>query len=260
MSNVDPELIASGEYARKQLSGRAGLIGWSHERRFRTARRMVQPFAGGRLLDYGCGDGTFLAMVHDLFPDSVGAEIDPVLVADARERFRTLPGVAFQHTGALDALPPFSFGVVTCMEVLEHCTAEAVDAVLGQIRRLAAMDAAVIVSVPVETGPALLVKQAARAAAGLRGISGYQDRERYAPGELARMLVGGRGAAVERPVYETQFADGSPNRYHGHKGFNWRALAARIERDFRIEQTRFSPVPALGALLNSQAWFLCRPR
>jgi hypothetical protein len=68
------------------------------------------------------------------------------------------------------------------------------------------------------------------------------------------------GAPVDRPVYESRFADGTPNRYHGHKGFNWRALAARVERDFRIERTRFSPVPALGPLLNSQAWFLCRPR
>lgn len=260
MNGDNADLIASGEYASKQLSGRAGLIGWSHERRFRTARRMVEPYAGRRLLDYGCGDGTFLAMVHDLFPDSTGAEIDPVLVKDARERFRALAGIEFAHTGALDATPPASFGVVTCMEVLEHCTAEMADSVLVRIRRLAAPDAAVIVSVPVETGPALLVKQAARAAAGLRGISGYQDRERYSPGELARMLAGGRGASVDRPVYETRFADGSPNRYHGHKGFNWRALAGRIEQDFRIVQTRFSPVPLLGPLLNSQAWFLCTPR
>ena len=118
----------------------------------------------------------------------------------------------------------------------------------------------VFISVPVETGPALLVKQAARAAAGARGISGYQDREHYGPGELARMLVAGRGTQIDRPVYETRFADGSPNRYHGHKGFNWRALAARLERDLVIDRVRFSPVPLLGPLLNSQAWMLCRPR
>jgi 2-polyprenyl-3-methyl-5-hydroxy-6-metoxy-1,4-benzoquinol methylase len=252
------ELIASGEYARKQLSGGAGLIGWSHERRFRTARRMVQPYAGAGLLDYGCGDGTFLAMVHDLFPDAVGAEIDQALVDGARERFRALTGLAFVHAGdELDDLPAAGFGVLTCMEVLEHCTSETVERVLGQLKRLAAPGAAVIISVPVETGPALLVKQAARAVAGLRGISGYQERERYAPGELVRMIA---GAAVDRPVYESRFADGTPNRYHGHKGFNWRALAARVERDFVMERTRFSPVPALGPLLNSQAWLLCRPR
>ena len=39
--------------------------GWSHGRRFATARRVVQPYAGATLLDYGCGDGTFLGLVRD---------------------------------------------------------------------------------------------------------------------------------------------------------------------------------------------------
>ncbi|MBB4635724.1 methyltransferase domain-containing protein [Longimicrobium terrae] len=260
MTQPDADRIAEGEYARKQLSGRAGLIGWSHERRFRTARGMVAPYAARRLLDYGCGDGTFLAQVHDLFPAATGVEVDDGLVRDARARFAPVGGLEFVHTGDVDRLPAGAFGVVTCMEVLEHCTPDSVDGVVAQIRRLAAPDAAVIISVPVETGPALLVKQAARAAAGARGISGYQDREHYAPGELARMLVAGRGTQIDRPVYETAFADGSPNRYHGHKGFNWRALAARLERDFVIRRTRFSPLPLLGPLLNSQAWMLCSPR
>lgn len=256
-SSADP--LRSGEYARKQLFGR-GLIGWSHARRFHAARRVVQPYAGRPLLDYGCGDGTFLALVRDAFPDSVGAEIDPALVEDARRRFGTAGGPRFIHTDEVAALPDGAFGVVTCMEVLEHCTAEAADGVIRALRRLVARDGVVIVSVPVETGPALLVKTAARAAAGLRGVSGYQDRERYAPGELARMVFAGAGTAIDRPVYETRFPDGSPNRYHGHKGFNWRVLADRLRRDFDLRDVRFSPVNALGGLLNSQVWMTCGRR
>lgn len=221
---------------------------------------MVQPYAGAPLLDYGCGDGTFLALVHDLFPQSVGAEIDQVLVDGARERFGEMQGLRFIHTGEVAALPDASFGVVTCMEVLEHCTPDAAENVIRQMRRLVAPDGVVIVSVPVETGPALLVKTAARAVAGLRGVSGYQDRERFTPGELARMVFAGSKTAIDRPVYETRFPDGSPNRYHGHKGFNWRALRARLERDFVVRETRFSPLPVLGGLMNSQAWFTCAPR
>ena len=127
---ADSEPLRSGEYARKQLFGR-GLIGWSHGRRFATARRVVQPYAGAALLDYGCGDGTFLALVHDIFPHSVGAEIDPVLVEEARERFGALDGLRFIHTDEVAALPDGSFGVVTCMEVLEHCTPDAAERVIG---------------------------------------------------------------------------------------------------------------------------------
>jgi len=254
---VDP--LRSGEYARKQLFG-SGLIGWSHGRRFRAARRMVAPYAGAALLDYGCGDGTFLALVRDLFPRAAGAEIDPALVEDARRRFGEAEGRSFIHTEEVAGLPDGGFGVVTCMEVLEHCMAEAAEEVIRQLRRLVAAEGVVVVSVPVETGPALLVKQAARAAAGARGVSGYRDRERYAPGELARMVFAGARTSIPRPVYETRFASSAPNRYHGHKGFNWRLLAARLERDFELRAVRFSPFGALGALLNSQVWMTCVPR
>lgn len=251
--------LRSGEYARKQLFGRRGLMAWSHGRRFRTARRLVEPYAGASLLDYGCGDGTFLALVRDLFPRGTGAEIDPALVADARERFGA-GGPRFLHVSELGALAPGSFGVVACMEVLEHCTAETAEAVIGELRRLVAADGIVLVSVPVETGPSLLVKQAARAVAGWRGVAGYREREGYRPAELARMVFAGAGTAVDRPVYETRFADGAPNRYHGHKGFNWRRLAARLERDFHLRDLRFSPVPLPGGLLASQVWMTCAPR
>ena len=256
---ADDALLRGGEYARKQLFGR-GVMGWSHGRRFAEARRLAAPHAGRRLLDYGCGDGTFLALVRDRFPDAVGVEVDPALVEDARRRLASLPGARFVHTGETGDLPAHGFGVVTCMEVLEHCTEDAVDRVLADIGRLLAPDGVLIVSVPVETGPSLLVKQAFRALAGLRGVSGYVDRERYAPGELARMLLAGEEARIDRPVYETAFADGGPNQYHGHKGFNWRRLRARLARDFAVRRTRFTPLPALGASLNSQAWFVCTPR
>lgn len=255
----DSDALREGEYARKQLFGR-GLIGWSHARRFQAARRIVEPHAGVPLLDYGCGDGTFLALVRDLFPDATGAEIDHGLVDDARRRFGGEQGARFIHTDDVPGLPDGGFGVVTCMEVLEHCTPEAAEHVIGQLRRLAARDGVVIVSVPVETGPALLVKTAARAAAGLRGVSGYQDRERHTPGELARMVFAGAETRIHRPVYETRFPDGRPNRYHGHKGFNWRLLAERLRRDFHLRDVRFTPLPALGPLLNSQVWMTCAPR
>jgi len=114
--------------------------------------------------------------------------------------------------------------------------------------------------VPVETGPALVGKQLARALLARRGPEGYRDRETYAPGEMLRMVAAGEATAIPRPLYRTTFADGTPNEYHGHKGFNWRALRRRLGDDFEVRRTLFSPLPALGPLLNSQAWFVCAPR
>lgn len=252
--------LREGAYARRQLFGGFKLLRWSHGSRFRVARELVEPHAGRRLLDYGCGDGTFLRMVHDLFPQAVGAEVDAALAAEAAARYAAEPGVRFVHTGELAREPAGSFGVAVCMEVLEHCTPDAVDRVLADLGRLVAKDGTIIVSVPVETGPALVGKQMYRALAARRGLEGYVQRETYTPAELGKMLVAGSGTAIERPVYRSRFASGEANVYHGHKGFNWRALRRRLASGFHLRETRFSPVPLLGPLLNSQAWFVLSPR
>jgi SAM-dependent methyltransferase len=259
MTDADPRL-REGAYARRQLFGGLRLLRWSHGSRFRVARALTEPYAGRRLLDYGCGDGTFLSMVRDLFPGAVGAEVDAALVEEAASRFAGEPGLRFVHTSALDGEPDGAFGIAVCMEVLEHCTPDAADAVIGRLRRLVAKDGTVIVSVPVEIGPALAGKQLYRAFAARRGLEGYRERETYTAGELARMLVAGAGTAIPRPVYRSHFASGEANVYHGHKGFNWRTLRRRLAEDFVVRETRFSPVPLAGPLLNSQAWFVLSPR
>jgi SAM-dependent methyltransferase len=254
------ERLRGGTYSRRQLFGSLPMLRWSHGSRFRVARRLVEPLAGSRLLDYGCGDGTFLALVRDLFPSAVGAEADAALAAEASARFAGEAGLRFVHTAALASEPAGGFGAAVCMEVLEHCTPAVVDAVVADLHRLLAPGGTLVVSVPVETGPTLVGKQLVRALAARRGMEGYAQRETYTAAEVARMLFARSGAPVERPVYRTRFASGQPNVYHGHKGFNWRALRRRLQMDFVLRRTLFSPIPLAGSLLNSQAWFVLTPR
>ncbi|HEX9368211.1 MAG TPA: methyltransferase domain-containing protein, partial [Vicinamibacterales bacterium] len=74
---------------------------------------------GGRLLDYGCGDGTFVAMVHGGFTEARGVDVEPDQIAGCRERLGDLPGVSFAMTPELGASDAGAWTVVTCMEVLE---------------------------------------------------------------------------------------------------------------------------------------------
>lgn len=253
--------IPAGHYAKKQLLCPSRLIAWSHRSRFRLARRLVAPWAGRALLDYGCGDGTFIAQIGDLFPHVVGADYDAHQLEDCRLRFTGRGGVGFVTTAELaSAAHEHAYAVVTCMEVLEHCTESQVAAVMADLKRLAARDGVVIISVPIETGPALAGKQIMRALAGRRGLGDYASRERYRPGEFLRMVFAGARTAIERPVYMADVAPTGPREFCGHKGFNWRALRLRLERDFRIVHNRFSPLGWLGGALSSQAWFICEPR
>jgi 2-polyprenyl-3-methyl-5-hydroxy-6-metoxy-1,4-benzoquinol methylase len=253
--------VTPGHYARKQLLSRSGLVAWSHTSRFELARRLVEPRAGGRLLDYGCGDGTFLARVADLFPSALGVDAAADQIEDCARRFAGVGGVRFapadalagdEHTAAYD--------VVVCMEVLEHCPEDLQGGVLDTMRRAAAPGGLVVISVPIEIGPSLIAKQAARALAAFRGLREYAQRERYRPDELVRMVFAGAGTRIPRPETTASLEDGSTMRFTGHKGFNWKRLAVEIAARFHVDAVRFSPMPLCGALLNSQVWFVGTPR
>jgi SAM-dependent methyltransferase len=253
---VNDQLLRDGDYARKQIYCPSRVVRWSHGSRFDLARRLVAAHAGGRLLDYGCGDGTFVAMVHGDFTDAVGLDVDPKQIAECQSRLGHLPGVRFGVTRDAGRHAPGPWDVVICMEVLEHCVEAERRRVLDELCTLARPAGSVVISVPIEIGPSVAGKQLFRALAGLRRLGDYQHRERYSPVEMIRSIF---GLAVTRISFDGAGAAG-PYRYYGHKGFDYRDLAGEIAERFTIRQRLFSPMPWLGAVLNSQVWFVCETR
>lgn len=249
-------LLRDGDYARKQLYCPSGVVRWSHGSRFDLAARLVAPRAGGRLLDYGCGDGTFVAMVHAGFRETVGWDVDSAQIAGCQSRLGHLPGVRFEPASTASAPSSASWDVVTCMEVLEHCVDAERRRVLDRLASLVRPGGLVVISVPIEIGPSIAGKQLFRAIAGLRNLGDYRHRERYSPIELLQSILGLR---IPRVAFEGQGSSG-PYRYYGHKGFDYRDLAREIAERFTIAQRLFSPMPRLGPALNSQVWFVCEPR
>jgi SAM-dependent methyltransferase len=249
---VDPAL-RDGHYAAKQLFSSDRLVSWSHRRRFETGLRLARRFHGQRIVDYGCGDGTFLALLSaSATPplEAIGAELDERQVHDCRARLGDRPGLKFELISTLEDEPHRGrYDGVVCMEVLEHVVA--VDRVIECFHRLLREDGVLLVSVPVEIGIALLVKQAARRIAGWRGIGDYPGTAPYTLAECWASVFAGRSQHIARPVYGVEA--GRP--FYDHKGFNWMALRDRLARRFHLGDVVASPLPRLGPRFATQVWF-----
>jgi ubiquinone/menaquinone biosynthesis C-methylase UbiE len=255
MSTIS-DRIRDGHFARKQLLTKQWLIGWSHQRRFQVGVDLTRKLAGQRLLDYGCGDGTFLAMLRSTASyrgACFGAEVLSTNVQNCRDRFAGT-GINFVLVDELTALPQAYFDVIVCMEVLEHLVD--VDATLKLFTRLLAPPGRLIISVPVETGIPLLVKQLVRSWAGWRGIGDYPGTSSYEFPELVSSVFANCRQSIARSVHR----DGNNDPFHDHKGFNWMALRKKLEQQFQIERTIGSPLTWLTPHLGSQVWFVASPK
>lgn len=252
------DAIRRGHYAAKQIHCSDPLIAWSHSRRFQIALELAAQYLspGARILDHGSGDGTFLAMLAESGPGgftAIGSELTPQVVQDCRSRFQGVEGIAFllrdelfgsEHQGAYD--------LVTCMEVLEHVYE--VDSEIELLSRLLKPGGVLVVSVPVETGLPLLVKQVVRKIAGWRGLGDYPGDNPYTFSELAVSVLAGPQQHITRP----EFRSGDEPPHYSHKGFNWMVLRRRLANHLVVERVLASPLRWLPPHLNSQAWFVAR--
>jgi 2-polyprenyl-3-methyl-5-hydroxy-6-metoxy-1,4-benzoquinol methylase len=245
--------ITEGKYYQKQFGCDSNIIAWSHRARFEAALRLIG--SQQKLLDYGCGDGTFLSMAASQVSSGHGADIATDQVKDCQTRFADLQNIRFSTIAEIaDSAHVGSYDLVTCMEALEHCTDPIVEIVLKDLARLVAADGRVIISVPIEIGPTFLLKLLLRKLAALRGLSDYRYYESYSLSNAIKMICAGANTIVDRPVYNEPDAPS-----HSHYGFNWRAMRERVREHLTVEQTIFSPLPWSGGWFSSQVWFICKP-
>ncbi len=251
------DAVRGGHYAQKQILSRDKLVAFSHARRFATALTLARSFSNKRILDYGSGDGTFLAlaMMADSPPAAaVGAELLDAVIDDCRARYSAEPRMSFVQVTSLDSPEHLhQYDAVFCMEVLEHVFDWEPE--LARMSRLLTPGGTLVVSVPVETGVPVLVKQVVRTIAGWRKIGHYPGTTSYSWGELASAVFAGRSQHVKRPVFD--FGGGPA---HDHKGFNWRVLHERLLQQFDVIRVVASPFSWLGPGLATQVWFMCRLR
>lgn len=256
MNKSNPSnILKSGTYASKQIFSSCNILRWSHQARFKKGHAIVSLFKAKTIMDYGCGDGTFLYFVDKLFDLKVGMELDPKDVANLSKRFENLPGYQFIH---VNDPAEQKFDLVTCFEVLEHCTDENIDKILGTILKgHCKKDGHLIISVPKETGLTMIGKQFVRKILAYRKTGTYEFSEWYTLKEFFQMLLASESTQIKRNFYEIE-VQGNKYTTCGHKGFNWKLLKRKISNHFVIEKVEFSPQILPLGLIASQVWFTCR--
>lgn len=251
------DVLKSGTYAAKQIFSSCNILRWSHQARFKKALSSVSHLNAKSIMDYGCGDGTFLYFVNELFELKVGMEIDPTNLNNLTKRFHELSGYQFVHVNTnLEQ----KFDIVTCFEVLEHCTDQDIDKILGTfLKANCKEDGHVIISVPKETGLTMIGKQLVRRILAFQKSGTYEYSEWYTLKEFFQMLFATELTQINRNFHEIGIED---EKYSicGHKGFNWKMLKHKISAHFIIEKIEFSPQLLPFGLISSQVWFICRPK
>lgn len=241
-----PRVYSEQTYASPYL-----IVRYPHLMRVRTAVQALKQASPSSVLDYGAGDGKVLSDAIPVLPASTTiTAFEPVA------RFQTQLQQAAAAAGSADrielvtdraALDGRLFDYVICLGVLEHMPLRERLSFYELCDRCLTPDGCVLIDVPVEVGPTVLVKALARRALKGRG------RE-YPLKELLWTAVGGI-------VFDPARFDPSDQRtwIQNHRGFDYRLLRRELANRFTIVAETVSPLPLLPAPLgNQEVYFTLR--
>lgn len=201
------------------------------------------------LLDYGAGDGKVLieAMRCGLAADTSVVAFEPVKrfqhqLLDATSKAGLSEQIELVSDRA--ALYGRSFDYILCLSVLEHMPLPERIAFYEVCKETLTADGRILIDVPVEIGPTLLIKAVAR-----RLLKG-RDKE-YTTWELFRLSLGAL-------TFDASRFDPTDRRtwIHHHRGFDYRLLRDEVAARFHLTSAVATPISALPAPFGNQEIFL----
>jgi 2-polyprenyl-3-methyl-5-hydroxy-6-metoxy-1,4-benzoquinol methylase len=219
-------------YEEQTVNASNPLARFAHRSRMALALHLASRAcpAHASVLDFGAGPGLFLHTLGQARPDVHLIGYDPFVASGFPE---------IRYTDSFSRIDDASVDVLTAFEVCEHLYPQEIDRLLDDAARVMTPNAALIISVPIMYGLAVVPK-----------VLNWMWRQRkttteYSVAEIVRSTLGAR---VPRP----------DNPRGTHKGFDFRELRAIVEQRFTISHVRHSPFAWLPWWLSSQYFMICR--
>lgn len=143
--------IPAGYYYEMMISGHAVQRFW-HREKFLEVARLVNEGGARKILDVGCGPGSFLSVLAEAHPEleAVGVDIASPQIDFAREKVASrFPKIGFELLqNERLPFPDNSFDAVTCIEVVEHIHPFLAAKILSEIRRVLKPEGFFVITTP----------------------------------------------------------------------------------------------------------------
>jgi hypothetical protein len=229
---------APTSYAEATHGSPFWIVRYAHRRRYEVAVSLIREARPKVVVDWGAGDGYVLGelLTGPEPPELVlafepGHRMQPLL----EERRRSLDlGDRLRWFTTIDEIERFLDGrpidVLACLGVLEHLPLQPRRDFYEFAARTVAPDGMVLLDLPVEYGPAVVVKELGR-----RVLKGRPAEYRLR--ELAARAVGRTHRDPRR--FDD---DASTGFIYTHQGFDHRQIVGEMAPDFEVDAQRGSPL------------------
>lgn len=225
-------------YAQQTIDAPNPFRQYAQRDRLKKSIALASALANGtKILDYGCGSGTFVERLVNLNVNAVGYE--PIMKERANSN---LP--IYSQLGDLGDLGPY--GLVTLLETIEHLSDGELDVFVDTCDRLLLpRNGRILITAPIEIGPALLLKEFSRYLSSVQGTKFRAARSEYSARELLM------AAFIGIPARRTEHIKVS------HKGFDFRRSIRYLRgKGLRVKILSYGPLPIKTWYGNSQVFLL----